>query len=110
MWPISTSIACSAGNSARSSLQRTWPPSETPMIESKLAQHLALWMVVVFVLVAARWRKAHATAGLVGAYVFDLWLIHWLTPCFYLLPWFRRADPSLVEAGLEQSVYAIAAF
>jgi hypothetical protein len=80
------------------------------MDDSKLSQWLALWMVVVFIIALVRSRQNSMTCGLILAYVFDLWLIHWAAPCFYLLPWYHGADVRLVEAGLEQSFYGIAAF
>src|SRR5436309_11512088 len=80
------------------------------MDDSRLVELLALWMGVIAFIIVAQSRRRTASAGLVTAYVFDLWLIHWLAASFYLLPWYRSADPRLVEAGLEQSLYGIAAF
>jgi hypothetical protein len=78
--------------------------------DSKLSQWLALWMLVIFIIALVRSRQNGVTCGLILAYVFDLWLIHWAAPSFYLLPWYHGGDPRLVEAGLEQSFYGIAAF
>ena len=80
------------------------------MDDSQLVQNLALWMLAVLVIAVVRWRRHAATAGLILAYVFDLWLIHWLAPAFSLLPWYRNPDYRLMEAGVEQSLYGIAAF
>src|ERR1035441_8588947 len=80
------------------------------MDDSQLAQNLALWMLAILVIAVVRWRQHAATAGLILAYVFDLWLIHWLAPAFSLVPWYKNPDYRLMEAGLEQSFYGIAAF
>jgi hypothetical protein len=80
------------------------------MEDSQLAQNLALWMLAVLIIAVVRWRRHTATAGLILAYVFDLWLIHWLAPAFSLLPWYQNPDFRLMEAGVEQSLYGIAAF
>src|ERR1700692_3377395 len=86
------------------------PPRVSPVDDNQLFRWLALWMVVVFIIAIVRYRQHSMTSGLILAYVFDLWLIHWVAPCFYLLPWYHGADVRLVEAGLEQSLYGIAAF
>src|SRR4051812_21492880 len=80
------------------------------MDDNRLVEYLALWMGVVVFILLAQGRRRTASAGLVTAYVFDLWLIHGLAAGFYLLPWYQGADPRLVQAGLEQSLYGIAAF
>src|SRR5450759_654600 len=79
------------------------------MDDSNLGLHLALWMAIVALLALVRIHRRAATTGLILAYVFNLWLIHWLAPSFYVLPWFENADIRLVGAGLEQSLYDIAA-
>ena len=80
------------------------------MDDNQLAQNLALWMLAILVISVVRWRRNAATAGLILAYVFDLWLIHWLAPAFSLLPWYKNPEYRLIEAGVEQSLYGIAAF
>jgi hypothetical protein len=67
-------------------------------------------MLAILIVALVRWRQRAATAGLILAYVFDLWLIHWLAPAFSLLPWYRNPDYRLMEAGVQQSLYGIAAF
>src|ERR1035441_4217147 len=80
------------------------------MDDSSLGLHLALWMAIIALLALVRIHRRAATTGLILAYVFNLWLIHWLAPSFYVLPWVENPDIRLVEAGLEQSLYGIAAF
>src|SRR5580704_8775385 len=80
------------------------------MGDSQLATLLLIWMGAVVALAVGRsWRRTPGT-GLVLAYVLNLWLIHWVAPALYLLPWYRGFDQRIVEAGLEQSTYAVVAF
>lgn len=80
------------------------------MDDSSLGLHLALWMAIIALLALVRSHRRTATTGLILAYVFNLWLIHWLAPSFYALPWYENFDIRLVAGGLEQSLYGIAAF
>src|ERR1700738_1767171 len=80
------------------------------MEDNRLTQLLLLWLGAVFVIVLARGRRKTVGTGLVLAYLFNLWLIHWVAPALYLLPGYENYDPHIVEAGLEQSLYAILAF
>jgi hypothetical protein len=59
--------------------------------------------------IGRQWRKVQG-AGLVLAYVLNLWMIHWVAPAMYLLPWYRGYPLQVVVAGLEQSVYGAIAF
>ena len=71
---------------------------------------LLIWLGAVLTLAVGRsWRRTPGT-GLVLAYVLNLWMIHWLAPALYLLPWYHGFDQGIVEAGLEQSTYAAVAF
>lgn len=54
-------------------------------------------------------RKASAGVGLVLAYTLQIWVIHWLAPAMYALPWYGPPTTTLM-AGLQQSTYAIAGF
>jgi len=49
-------------------------------------------------------------AGLVLAYILNLWLIHWPGAAIYLLPWYAGSDPQIIEVGFRQSTIAILAF
>src|SRR5437762_3028644 len=70
------------------------------MADSHLSTLLLIWLGAIAALTTARsWRRIPGT-GLVLAYVLNLWLIHWVAPALYLLPWYRNLDPWAVEAGL----------
>jgi hypothetical protein len=71
---------------------------------------LLVWVLAVAALAAGRWWRRSRGTGLVLAYVLNLWMIHWVAPALYLLPWYQAFDRRIVEAGLEQSVYAVVAF
>jgi hypothetical protein len=80
------------------------------MGDSQLATLLLIWMGAVVALAVGRsWRRTPGT-GLVLAYVLNLWLIHWVAPALYLLPWYQGFDHRIVEAGLQQSTFAVVAF
>jgi hypothetical protein len=80
------------------------------MPESRLLFLLLAWLGALAALATGRqWRKFPGT-GLVLAYALNLWMIHWVAPALYLLPWYNRYPPQVVEAGLEQSLYGLAAF
>src|SRR5437773_6073502 len=80
------------------------------MDDTRLSILLLIWLGAVLTLAVGRsWRRTPGT-GLVLAYVLNLWMIHWLAPALYLLPWYHGFDQGIVEAGLEQSTYAAVAF
>src|SRR5439155_6750938 len=80
------------------------------MDDSRLSTLLLIWMGAIVALVVGRsWNRTSGT-GLVLAYVLNLCLIHCIAPALYLLPWYHNFDQQIVEAGLEQSTYAIVAF
>lgn len=79
------------------------------MIESEqFTTWLAYWLAG-FALVLWAQRKASAGVGLVLAYALQLWVIHWLAPATFALPWYGPPTPALM-AGLQQSTYAIIGF
>src|SRR6266849_4910202 len=80
------------------------------MEDSKLPQLLLIWMAALLFIAAVRWRRKEGGAGLTLAYLLNLWMIHWLAPALYLIPGYRNNDPRIVEAGFEQSLYAVLAF
>jgi hypothetical protein len=71
---------------------------------------LTTWLSVIAVLAMGRQRRKVQSTGLVLAYVLNLWMIHWIAPTLYLLPWYRRFPLPVVVAGLEQSTYGAIAF
>jgi hypothetical protein len=80
------------------------------MVDSRLPTLLLIWLGAILALAVARaWRRTPGV-GLVLAYVLNLWLIHWIAPAIYVLPWYQGFDQRIVEAGLEQSTYGVIAF
>jgi hypothetical protein len=71
---------------------------------------LAVWAAAASAVVYCRLKSASVGAGLVPVYVFNLWLIHWLAVCLYLIPGYEYYNVDVVRQGLEQSTYGIAAF
>jgi hypothetical protein len=69
---------------------------------------LAAWLAG-FAVVLWSQRQGLSGAGLVVAYALQLWVIHWLAPAIYALPWYTRPDELLV-AGLRESTIAIIGF
>lgn len=80
------------------------------MGENALSTLLFIWMSAAAAVGIARWCRKTPGTGLVLAYVLNLWMIHWVAPALYLLPWYQNFDPGIVEAGLEQSTYALLTF
>jgi hypothetical protein len=80
------------------------------MNDTNLPLYLTLWMCAVAALAAVPWWRRTPSTGLVLAYVFNLWMIHWLAPALYLFPWHWGFDPEVVQAGLVQSLYAVVSF
>lgn len=79
------------------------------MIEQEqILPWLLVWLASMLVIIGQQ-RRIGATAGLVVAYVLQLWLIHWLGVAIYALPWFTPPDDVLM-AGLKESTFAIASF
>ncbi len=75
---------------------------------------LVIWVIVIVVVVASRWRKGATGAGLSFAFLAELGLIHWPAAALYLLPWYLDYTDiwgdSFVKAGFQQSTYAVIAF
>ncbi len=77
---------------------------------SNLALYSALWVATVAAVYFLRYRRGFVGTGLVLAYLFNLWLIHWPAATIYILPWYQNYNPAVVELGFEQSTYAVIAF
>ncbi|SRR6266436_842466 len=71
---------------------------------------LVMWLVIAAAILCLQTRQSSHRVGLVLAYVFSLWLIHWLAAAMYVLPWYSNFNTDDVLAGLQQSTYAVAAF
>jgi len=69
---------------------------------------LAIWLGGLALLLWGQ-RKGTTGAGLVLAYALQLWVIHWLAPSIYALPWYLAPSPILLD-GLKLSAYAICGF
>lgn len=69
---------------------------------------LALWLVGLGLVLWGQ-RKASVGVGLVLAYALQLWVIHWLAPSIYALPWYS-APTVVLQDGLKESTYAIWGF
>jgi len=73
---------------------------------SGLVQVLTIWMVAAVATVIMRRRAA----GLVIAYLVNLWLLHWLAMALLLIPGESTSDPGVVQEGFLQSTYAVIGF
>jgi hypothetical protein len=80
------------------------------MDNGRLWTFLVCWVLAMITLGTRRSSRGMSVTGLVLAYVLNLWMIHWLAPALYLLPWYQGYDPLTVQAGLEQSTYGVIAF
>jgi hypothetical protein len=80
------------------------------MDESTLAILLIAWLGCLVWIALVRWRRRVGGSGLVFAYLLSLWLSHWLGGSIYVFSWYNFQDWRLVQTGLEQSLYAVAAF
>lgn len=69
---------------------------------------LGLWLVGLALVLWGQ-RRGDQGTGLVLAYALQLWVIHWLAPAIYALPWFAAPSPVLLD-GLKESTYAILGF
>lgn len=75
-----------------------------------LAILTAAWIVAVTLTLYFYKKNSLVNGALVPAYLFNLWLIHWVGASIYLLPWYEYHDVSVVEVGFAQSAYGILAF
>jgi hypothetical protein len=76
-----------------------------------LSYWLAAWPVFFALIFWLMWKKkAGAGAGLVLAYLLNLWLIHWVAAALYVIPGYAFYEPEVVAIGLKQSTIAAGAF
>ncbi|MEX0890906.1 MAG: hypothetical protein WEB88_01970 [Gemmatimonadota bacterium] len=71
---------------------------------------LAVWILPVFILIGAAWAQPDRTAGLLIAYVANLWLIHWPAAGIQALPWMHSLSPVETLAGFQLSLLGVWAF
>ena len=77
---------------------------------SDLALWLLVWAGAASAVVYSRLKRTSVGTGLVPVYIFNLWLIHWLAVCMYLIPGYEYYNVDVVRQGFEQSTYGIVAF
>jgi hypothetical protein len=77
---------------------------------ANLALWLAIWIAAIMAVLFGQWKRGSVGAGLILAYLLNLWLIHWVAASLYLLPWYQYFTVDLVAAGLQQSAYGVLAF
>jgi hypothetical protein len=59
-------------------------------------------------LVRQTWRQP--SSGLILAYCFQMWMLHWIGGLIHALPWADLPESDFVALGFRQSTYGIAAF
>jgi hypothetical protein len=83
-----------------------------------LAIGLPIWLVAMGFMASYLWRRPHSSAGLLFGHMMNMWLLHWLAPTLYLMPWYylggyRWYQPvprDLVVQGFLQSLFGTLAF
>ncbi len=75
-----------------------------------LGSWVVAWAVLAGLVLLSQRRRGVVGTGLVGAYVLNLGLNHWLGGAIYLLPGYLGSDPDTVLLGFQQSTYAVGAF
>jgi hypothetical protein len=78
--------------------------------DTTLIAWLIGWIGIAAVILWLHNRREPQRVGLVLAFIFALWLIHWLGSAIYIFPSYSNFDPDVVLEGLKQSAYAVAAF
>jgi hypothetical protein len=78
--------------------------------ELPLGFWLALWIAAAAAVFFLRWKQRATSVGLVYAFLFILWLLHWVGAAFYLREWPGASPLPVVLAGLKESTYAVLAF
>lgn len=78
-------------------------------IESELTGWLIAWLLIAGLGLYLQTKRSPMRIGLVLAYVFGLWIIHWVAAVSYVLPWYYSIDSEAVVEGVKQSTYGVAA-
>lgn len=79
------------------------------MVSDAMTPWIAAWVVMAAVVMFTH-RKPRTTCGLVLGFTLQAFVLHWLAPTIYLLPWYSFFDVNVVFAGLIESTYAMAGF
>src|SRR5262249_36289158 len=69
---------------------------------------LCVWALALLYLVRQTWREP--SAGLILAYCFQMWMLHWIGGLIHALPWAALPESDYVALGFQQSSFGIAAF
>src|SRR5215813_9692943 len=69
---------------------------------------LCVWVVALLYLVRQTWRQP--SSGLILAYCFQMWMLHWIGGLIHALPWADLPESDFVALGFQQSTYGIASF
>ncbi len=77
------------------------------MVDPQLYVWSGVWLIAMAVILFALRRSAVST-GLMLAYVFQMFILHWLGAAVYLLPWYWNSDVGIVFAGLRESTFGMA--
>lgn len=80
------------------------------MLIEQLRIDVVLWMLAIAVVVIVRLRLHQRSAGLVLAYIANLWLIHWPAALTYLFPQTAGAEADRVMRGFHYSTLGIVGF
>ena len=79
-------------------------------IKANLLPYLIVWLAVIIVVVWKMWTGRHRGAGLVLAYIFQLWLLHWVAALIHVLPWSFLPGSELVASGFGEATWGLIAF
>lgn len=76
----------------------------------QLQRDVVLWVLTVLIVMAVRLRLHQRSAGLVLAYLANLWLIHWPAALTYLFPLTAGTEANRVIIGFHYSTIGIMGF
>lgn len=76
----------------------------------QLQRDVILWVLAVLIVIGMRLRLHQRSAGLVLAYMANLWLIHWPAALTYLFPLTAGPDADRVIRGFHYSTLGIMGF
>ena len=80
------------------------------MMPGSIGLWLGLWLGIASIVGWATWRAGNGSVGLVFAYLVNLSLIHWLGAAAYLSDVPHLHEEGVVTRGVQESVWAVAAF
>jgi hypothetical protein len=80
------------------------------MLIEQLRIDVVLWVVAIAAVIAVQLRLHQRSAGLVLAYLANLWLIHWPAALTYLFPMTAGAEADRVIRGFHYSTIGVLGF